>query len=91
MRRDLARLRSLIPASEKDKLDAYASAISQLEASLRAKYGDTGGACVTPPTRRAFPLPAPASSAAGTVSTVCPASTTTWPASPPTIHTRIWA
>ena len=49
MRRDLARLRTLIPATEKDRLDAYASAVSQLEASLRTKYGNTGGgACVTP-------------------------------------------
>jgi hypothetical protein len=48
MRRDLARLRSVIPASEKDKLDAYANAIAQLEASLRAKYGSAAGSCVKP-------------------------------------------
>ena len=42
MKRDLARLRALVPASEKDKLDAYADAIAQLEASLQAKYGSTG-------------------------------------------------
>ena len=55
MRRDLARLRSLAPASEKGKLDAYANAITQLEASLRAKYGNTGGACVTPAAPPSFP------------------------------------
>ena len=48
MRRDLARLRSVIPASEKDKLDAYANAVAQLEASLRAKYGNAAGPCVKP-------------------------------------------
>ncbi len=48
MKRDLARMRSIAPASQKDKLDAYAASVAQLEASLRAKYGDTGGACVTP-------------------------------------------
>jgi hypothetical protein len=48
MQRDLARLRAMAPASQKDKLDAYAAAIAQLEASLRAKYVNTGAACVTP-------------------------------------------
>jgi hypothetical protein len=55
MRRDLARLRSIAPASERGKLDAYANAINQLEASLRAKYGNTGGACVTPAVPPSFP------------------------------------
>jgi len=56
MRRDLARLRSLAPASEKDKLDAYAAAISQLEASLRAQYGGAPSAiCVAPAVPPSFP------------------------------------
>ena len=55
MRRDLARLRSVIPASEKDKLDAYANAVAQLEASLRAKYGNAAGPCVKPAVPPTFP------------------------------------
>ncbi|HVT07423.1 MAG TPA: DUF1552 domain-containing protein [Polyangia bacterium] len=55
MKRDLARMRSLIPASEKGKLDVYADAIAQLEASLRAKYGTSGGTCVVPSTPPSFP------------------------------------
>lgn len=58
MRRDLARLRAIAPASQKDKLDAYASAIAQLEASLRAKYGNASGACVTPAAPASFPYTA---------------------------------
>ena len=49
MRRDLARLRSLAPASEKPRLDAYASAITQLEAALRQQYGTAAPAACTPP------------------------------------------
>src|SRR5665213_1275118 len=55
MKRDLARLRAIAPASQKDKLDAYANAISQLEANLRAKYGATGGACAAPAVPPSFP------------------------------------
>ena len=55
MKRDLARLRAIAPASQKDKLDAYADAIAQLEASLRAKYGATGGACAAPAVPASFP------------------------------------
>ena len=56
MRRDLARLRSVVPASEKDRLDAYALAISQLEASLRAKYAGAGAStCVAPSQPPSFP------------------------------------
>ncbi|MFL5306091.1 MAG: DUF1552 domain-containing protein [Polyangia bacterium] len=55
MRRDLARLRSVIPASEKDKLDAYAKAITTLEASLQAKYGITSASCVKPAAPPSFP------------------------------------
>jgi hypothetical protein len=56
MRRDLARLRSLIPATEKGKLDAYAAAIAQLEASLRAKYATpTATTCAVPSKPPDFP------------------------------------
>ena len=39
MRGDLARMQTLIPASEKDRLAAHADAITQLEASIRQTYG----------------------------------------------------
>ena len=56
LRRDLARLRSVIPATEKPRLDAYASAIAQLEASLRAKYSQyAASACVVPAKPPEFP------------------------------------
>jgi hypothetical protein len=50
MRSDLARMRTLVPASEKPKLDTHAAAIQQLEASIRATLGPatTGGTCVKP-------------------------------------------
>lgn len=52
MRADLARMQTLIPASEKDRLAAHAGAIAQLETSLRQMYGSTptgtGGACMKP-------------------------------------------
>ena len=38
---DLARMQTLVPASEKDRLDAHAQAITQLEASLQQMYGST--------------------------------------------------
>ena len=72
MRRDLARLRSLAPASEKGKLDAYAAAITQLEASLRAKYGNTGGACVTPAVPPSFPATSTGKQGVGVVYTDLP-------------------
>ncbi|MEP7052037.1 MAG: DUF1552 domain-containing protein [Pseudomonadota bacterium] len=50
MRGDLARMNTIIPASEKDRLAAHAVAIQSLEASLRQSYG--GGSmsptCPTP-------------------------------------------
>jgi Protein of unknown function (DUF1552) len=51
MRSDLTRMRTLVPASEKPKLDTHAAAIQQLEASIRATLGPvtTGGTCVKPP------------------------------------------
>ena len=61
MRRDLARLRTLVPAAQKGKLDTYASAIAQLEASLRAKYATPAGAvCTTPAKPPEFPYTSPA-------------------------------
>lgn len=55
LRGDLARMRTLVPSSEKDRLDQHAVAISQLESSLQQMYGSsmggTGGtnaACVKP-------------------------------------------
>ncbi len=60
MRRNLARLQSLIPAAEKPKLDAYAAAIGQLEATLRANPSIS--ACVTPPKPPEFPVTSPGGS-----------------------------
>jgi hypothetical protein len=49
MRADLARLQTMIPASEKDRLAAHASAIQTLEARLRASLVvGPGGACLVP-------------------------------------------
>ena len=50
MRGDLARLNTLVPASEKDRLAAHAVAIQSLEASLRQSYGgaSTTSACMKP-------------------------------------------
>jgi hypothetical protein len=48
---DLARLKTLVPASEKDRLTAHADAIAQLEASLQATYGTpstTNSVCSKP-------------------------------------------
>jgi hypothetical protein len=39
MRRDLTRMQTLIPASQKDRLDVHATAIKSLEQSLRQTYG----------------------------------------------------
>lgn len=50
MRGDLARLRTLVPASEKPKLDTHAHAIQQLETSIQTTLGTkTGGTtCIQP-------------------------------------------
>ena len=48
MRADLARLRTLVPASEAAKLDGQFEAIRQLESSIQASQGAAGGACVKP-------------------------------------------
>ena len=51
MRSDLTRMQSLVPASERPKLDTHAMAIQQLEASIRATLGPStnGPSCVKPP------------------------------------------
>jgi hypothetical protein len=52
LRGDLARMQTLVPSSEKDRLAIHATAIAQLESSLQLTYGSTsagmGGACVPP-------------------------------------------
>jgi hypothetical protein len=49
MRKDLARLQTLIPASEKDRLAAHADSILQVEAALRASLPtDPTGVCTVP-------------------------------------------
>jgi hypothetical protein len=50
LRGDLARMQSLVPSSEKVRLDVHADAISQLEASIRQTYGTTTttSACTKP-------------------------------------------
>jgi hypothetical protein len=49
MRSDLARLQTLIPASEKPRLAAHADAIQKLEATIRASLPIVpGGACTVP-------------------------------------------
>ena len=50
MRKDLTRLQTLVPASEKPKLLTHADAIQQLENSLRAQLTPTatGGVCLKP-------------------------------------------
>src|SRR5450432_3804420 len=52
MRSDLARMNTLVPASEKDRLAAHAVAIQSLEASLRQTYGGgaTSSVCTKPDT-----------------------------------------
>jgi hypothetical protein len=45
MRKDMARMRTLIPAAETVKLDAHAAAIMQLESTLDATYGSSSTLC----------------------------------------------
>jgi hypothetical protein len=61
MRGDLARLRALAPASERDKLDAHAVAIQSLEQSLRQTYGGVlaNGVCAPPAPPLSYPLVPP--------------------------------
>ena len=49
MRTDLARLQTLVPASEKDKLATHAAAITTLETSIRTSLGTTvSNGCTKP-------------------------------------------
>jgi hypothetical protein len=51
LKSDLARLKTLVPASERDRLTAHADAIAQLEARLQATYGTqstTNSVCTKP-------------------------------------------
>jgi hypothetical protein len=52
MRKDIARLQTLIPATEKDRLTAHLASITQLEASLRQTYASmpNTGVCTKPAT-----------------------------------------
>ena len=50
MRGDLARMQTLVPASEKDRLTAHADAIQQLESSIRAAYTTTTTSVCMKPT-----------------------------------------
>ncbi|MES1204371.1 MAG: DUF1552 domain-containing protein [Pseudomonadota bacterium] len=56
MRSDLARLQTLVPASEKPKLATHAGAIQQLETSIRARLGmmTMTAACMKPATPAMF-------------------------------------
>jgi hypothetical protein len=55
MRSDLARLRTLAPASEKDRLDVHADAIRQLESTIRQTLSGSPSVCTTPPPPGMFP------------------------------------
>ncbi len=50
MRSDLARLQTLVPSSEKDRITSHTTAIAQLEASIRAMYttGTNTSTCTKP-------------------------------------------
>jgi hypothetical protein len=48
IRSDLARLKTLAPASEKDRLLSYADAIQGLEGTLRSSVSMPSGVCVVP-------------------------------------------
>jgi hypothetical protein len=69
MKRDLARLRAVIPASEKDKLDAYAQAVAQLEASVRTQHTNSGAGCPAPAMPPSFPFTSTGKQGNGAVST----------------------
>ena len=90
MRRDLARMQTLIPASEKDRLTAHLAAVTKLEASLRQTYQSRPNTdvCVkpaTPPTYANTHRPADAAPPRST--RPARASTTTSPARPTAIRT----
>jgi hypothetical protein len=55
MRSDLARLRTLAPASEKGHLDVHANAIQQLESAIRQSLSSGSSVCTTPAAPAMFP------------------------------------
>jgi hypothetical protein len=70
MRGDLARLRTLVPASEKVRLDTHADAIQKLEARIRAGLPiGPGGTCVVPTVPPTFNPKVPPRGVNETVST----------------------
>ncbi len=56
MRSDLKRLRTLVPSSEKSRMDAHASAIQQLEATIRQNASRLPSVCTSPPQPPVFPV-----------------------------------
>ena len=56
MRRDLARLRALVPATEKGRIDGHADAIQQLETTIRQTQSARFPGCTVPPTPPMFPM-----------------------------------
>jgi len=69
LKSDLARLKTLVPASEKDRLTAHTDAIAQLEASLRQTYGSTtqNPVCTKPTTPPNFANTTTGKQGSGTV------------------------
>jgi hypothetical protein len=65
---DLARLRTLVPAAETVKLDAFASSIQQLEASLKLSLQPPASTCKSPMTPETF-----AATGAGASGSLAPA------------------
>ncbi len=55
MRGDLARLRTIAPSSQKDRLDTHADAIRQLESTIRKTLAGTPPVCITPAAPPTFP------------------------------------
>ena len=76
MRSDLARMRTLIPASEKNRLDVQATAIQKLESSLRQAYASTPNTavCVKPATPPAYAITSGPQSMEGTATVFSNAS-----------------
>ena len=55
MRGDLARLRNLAPSSERNRLDAHADAIRQLESTIRMALAAIPSVCTSPAAPPTFP------------------------------------
>lgn len=54
LKSDLARLQTLVPSSEKDRIAAHTDAISQLEATLQTTYGGSPSKCTKPDAPKSF-------------------------------------